>query len=68
MYVSQAICDLEKGGAQVIALTAATMHIVYDMVAQKVHTLFISIPETAAEYAASKGYHSVAKIKVDMKR
>ena len=58
-YVSQAICNLEKGGAQVIALTAATMHIVYDMVAQKIHTPFISIPETAAEYAASKGYHRV---------
>ena len=58
-YVSQAIRNLEKSGAQVMALTAATMHIVYDMVAQKVHTPFISIPETAAEYAASKGYHRV---------
>ena len=26
---------------------------------EKVHTPFISIPETAAEYAASKGYHRV---------
>ena len=58
-YVLQAIRNLEKSGAQVIALTAATMHIVYDMVAQKVNTPFISIPETAAEYAASKGYHRV---------
>lgn len=58
-YVSQAICNLEKSGAQVIALTAATMHIIFDMVAQKAHTPFISISETAAEYAASKRYHRV---------
>ncbi|MGN1165580.1 MAG: aspartate/glutamate racemase family protein, partial [Lachnospiraceae bacterium] len=58
-YVSQAICNLEKGGAQVVALTAATMHIVYDMVAENVRTPFISIPETAAEYAFSKGYRRV---------
>ena len=58
-YVSQAIFNLEKSGAQVIALTAATMHIIYDMVAQNVDIPFISIPEAAAEYAASKGYHRV---------
>ena len=58
-YVLQAIRNLEKSGAQVIALTAATMHIFYDMVAQNVDIPFISSPEAAAEYAASKGYHKV---------
>ena len=48
-----------SGGTDFPEIIIESMHIIYDMVAQKVHTPFISIPETAAEYTASKGYHRV---------
>lgn len=58
-YLYHAIDNLEKGGADIVALTAATMHVVYDRLATKVSKTFVSIPEAAAEYAASKGYNKV---------
>lgn len=58
-YILQRIKNLEKGGAEIIALTAATMHVVYDKLKPQVDKPFISIPEAAAEYAVSKGYKKV---------
>ena len=58
-YILQHIKNLEYGGAEIIALTAATMHVVYDKLKPQVTKPFISIPETAAEYAVSKGYKKV---------
>jgi len=58
-YIYSKIQNLENGGADVIALTAATMHVVYDELAQKVKKPFISIPQAAADYAVSKGYKKV---------
>ena len=58
-YILQRIKNLENGGAEVIALTAATMHVVFDKLKSKVNMPFISIPEAAAEYALSKGYKKV---------
>ena len=48
-----------SGGTDFPEIIIESMHIIYDMVAQNVDTSFISIPEAAAEYAASKGYHRV---------
>lgn len=58
-YVLDAISHLENSGAEVVALTAATMHVIYDQIKDKVKVPFISIPESAAEYAASKQYKKV---------
>lgn len=58
-YISDRIKNLENGGAEIIALTAATMHVVYDSLKPKANKPFISIPGTAAEYAVSKGYKKV---------
>lgn len=58
-YIGERIANLEKGGAQIIALTAATMHVVFDKLKPGVHVPFISIPEAAAEKAVAKGYKKV---------
>lgn len=58
-YILDKIKILEKGGAEIIALTAATMHVVFDSLKSSVGVPFISIPEAAAEYAVKKGYKKV---------
>ncbi len=58
-YILRRIKNLENAGADIIALTAATMHVVFDRLKPQVHKPFISIPEAAAEYAVSKGYKKV---------
>jgi len=58
-YIYSKIQNLENGGADIIALTAATMHVVYDNLSEKVKKPFISIPQAAADYAVSKGYKKV---------
>ena len=58
-YILQRIKNLENGGADIIALTAATMHEVFDKLEPQVNKPFISIPQAAAEYAFSKGYKKV---------
>lgn len=58
-YLGERLQNLEKGGAQIVALTAATMHVVFEELQPFVKVPFISIPESAAEYALSKGYKKV---------
>ena len=58
-YIGSRIRNLEEGGADIIALTAATMHVVFDKLKPAVHKPFISIPEAAAEYAVKKGFKKV---------
>ena len=58
-YIGKKIQNLENGGADIIALTAATMHVVFDKLKTAVHKPFISIPVTAAEYAVKKGFKKV---------
>ena len=55
-YLLTAAKNLEKGGADVIALTAGTMHVVYNNLAEKLSVPLISIPETVAELAVKKGF------------
>lgn len=58
-YLSKAIFNLEACGADIVALTAGTMHVVFEKLESKVNVPFISIPEAVAELAVSKGYKKV---------
>ncbi len=58
-YLYGKIKNLEEGGAEIVALTAATMHVVYDRLKEKVSVPFVSIPEAAADFAIKKGYKKV---------
>ena len=58
-YLAEKINSLKKGGAEVISLTAATMHIVYDELLKKTDTSLISIPQAVCREAVSKGYKKV---------
>lgn len=58
-YILESINNLEQSGAGIVALTAGTMHVVYDLIKDKVHVPFISIPTTVAEYAETKKYKKV---------
>lgn len=58
-YILESINNLEQSGAEIVALTAGTMHVVYDLIKDKVHVPFISIPTTVAEYAETKKYKKV---------
>lgn len=50
-YITSAIRHLEASGADIVALTAATMHVVFEQVRAKASVPIISIPETTAEVA-----------------
>jgi aspartate racemase len=58
-YLSEKINNLQKSGAQVIALTAATMHIVFDDITKKTKASLISIPQAVSEEVVRKGYKKV---------
>ena len=54
-YLAEKVNCLVKSGAEVVSLTAATMHIVYDEVVSKTGAELVSIPKAVAEEAASQG-------------
>ncbi len=58
-YLLKAVRDLENGGAEIVALTAGTMHVVYEELAKEAKVPLISIPETVAKVAFEKGYRKV---------
>ncbi len=58
-YLSNAVQNLVNGGAKVVALTAGTMHVVYDELKDKVAMPFISIPESVCETAVQRGYRKI---------
>lgn len=58
-YVNEKLQHLEQCGVDILALTAATMHIIYDTLAEGTSLPLISIPQAAAKYAVSKGYKRV---------
>ena len=51
--------NLEAGGAGVIALTAVTMHIVFDDVRKKTGINLVSIPQAVSEEIVRRGYKKV---------
>jgi aspartate racemase len=58
-YLSEKVKHLRSGGAEIIALTAGTMHIVYDQIKQKNNVPLVSIPKAVCEEAVSKGFKTV---------
>lgn len=58
-YLSEKIENLKAAGAEVIALTVATMHIVYEQIVQKTKMLLVSIPKSVCEEIKKKGYKKV---------
>lgn len=58
-YLAEKIKHLAQGGAEVVSLTAATMHIVYDRLTEKVDTPLVSIPGAVSDACVDRGYHRV---------
>ena len=54
-YLEEKLDALDKGGSEVISLTAVTMHVVYDDLAARFNKPIISIPKTVADEIVSKG-------------
>lgn len=54
-YLEEKLESLEKGGSEVISLTAVTMHVVYDELAARFNKPIVSIPKTVADEIVSKG-------------
>lgn len=58
-YLAEKANALYNGGSEVIALTAATMHIVYDEVSSRTPAKLISIPKAVADDVARRGIKKV---------
>jgi aspartate racemase len=58
-YLAEKANSLYNGGSEVIALTAATMHIVYDEVSSKTPAKLISIPKAVADEVVRRGIKKV---------
>lgn len=58
-YLSEKVNHLVESGAEIISLTAATMHIVFDEIEKKADATLVSIPKTVCEEAVLRGYKKV---------
>lgn len=58
-YLGSKIDPLIAGGSEVVALTAATMHIVFDDLQNRCPITLVSIPKAVAEETASLGIRKV---------
>ena len=58
-YLYEKLECLDKGGSEVIALTAVTMHVVYDELASRFGKPIVSIPKAVCEEAVSKGIRRI---------
>ena len=58
-YLAEKIQSLAAGGAEVISLTAGTMHIVMDELLEKTKTDLVSIPQAVCREAQRRGYRKV---------
>ncbi|MGN0768746.1 MAG: aspartate/glutamate racemase family protein [Christensenellales bacterium] len=58
-YLSEKVKILEDSGAEIIALTAVTMHIVYDEVVNNTEVLLVSIPKAVCGEVIDRGYKKV---------
>lgn len=61
-YLASKIINLNNSGAQIITLTAATMHIVFDSLEKMTGIKLVSIPEVVAKEAVKRGYKKVGLI------
>lgn len=58
-YLSEKVESLKATGAEVISLTAATMHIVFDEIVEKTGVSLVSIPKTVSDEVVANGYKKV---------
>ena len=58
-YLAEKVHNLAAGGAQVISLTAVTMHMVFDEVEKNTGVSLVSIPQAVCKKAKAKGYKKV---------
>ena len=58
-YLSEKINALKKSGSEVIALTAVTMHIVFDLVQEKTGVSLISIPRAVCNEVKRRNYKKI---------
>ena len=58
-YLSEKVNNLVEGGAEVITLTAVTMHIVFDKIENNTNVSLVSIPKAVSDEAVKKGYKKV---------
>lgn len=61
-YLATRAQNLINSGCDIVSLTAGTMHVVYDELKATSTVPMISIPETVAQYAKSKGISKVGLI------
>ena len=58
-YLSEKVNKLAGSGAEIIALTAVTMHIVFDEIENNTNISLISIPKSVCNEVIKKGYKKV---------
>lgn len=58
-YLSEKVNNLAKAGAEIISLTAGTMHIVFDEIEKNTKTSLVSIPKAVCEEILLRGYQRV---------
>lgn len=58
-YLSEKVSCLRAGGAEIISLTAGTMHIVFDEIEEKTKVSLFSIPKAVCAEAVARGYRKV---------
>lgn len=58
-YLSEKVNSLVESGAEIIALTAATMHIVFDEIEKNTNISLVSIPKSICNEVIEKGYKKV---------
>ncbi len=58
-YLSEKVECLKAGGAEIISLSAVTMHIVFGQIEAKTNTQLISIPKTVRDEAVAREFKCV---------
>ena len=58
-YLEEKLEALDKGGSEVISLTAVTAHVVFDELEQRFGKPIVSIPKAVCEEAVSKGIKKI---------
>ena len=58
-YLSEKVVSLKNSGAEVISLTAVTMHLVFDELVNATGVSLISIPKSVCKEAKNKGYNKI---------
>lgn len=58
-YLSEKVNNLVEGGAEIITLTAATMHIVFDKIENKTNVSLVSIPKAVRDEVIERGYKKI---------